>query len=121
MEVKFEEILHTNLNLRCLAGVYSLSLCPQAYRLEPLVNSLYAQVKPVKLDSASSKSSKDMVDLAQGPREEKTPPPLSKGWSFNPFSSSSSSKKAEPPPKTKVPDSVSGALLSLLVAKSFPV
>ena len=79
----------------------------QAYRLEPLVNSLYSQVKPVKLDSAGSKPSKDMVDLAQGPREEeKTPPTTSKGWSLNSWFSSSS-KKAEPPPQTKIPETVS--------------
>ncbi|CAI8058120.1 Phospholipase DDHD1 [Geodia barretti] len=75
---------------------------PIAYRLEPLVNSLYAQVKPVKLDSASSKPSKDMVDLAQGPQTEKPVAPMNKGWSFPLFSS----KKTEPPPQTKVPDGV---------------
>ena len=71
------------------------------------MNPLYAKIKPVKLDSASSKPSKESVDLAQGPREEKKPPPQSKGWSFNPFSSSS--KKTEPPPSqpTKASDSVS--------------
>lgn len=43
----------------------------QAYRLEPLVNPFYAQVKPVKVSSASSKISQEMVDLAEGPRSEK--------------------------------------------------
>jgi phospholipase DDHD1 len=76
---------------------------PVAYRMEPLVNPIYAQVKPVKLDSASSKPSKDSVDLAHGPRQEKAPPTQSKGWSFNPFSSSS--KKSEPPPQSKLPSS----------------
>ena len=71
--------------------------------MEPLVNALYAQVKPVKLDSASSKPSKESVDLAQGPYEEKKPPPVSKGWSFGIFS-----KKAEQSPQpAKVPDTVS--------------
>lgn len=78
---------------------------PIAYRLEPLVNPLYAKIKPVKLDSASSKPSKESVDLAQGPQEERKPPPPTKSWSFNPFSSSS--KKTESPPQpTKVPDGV---------------
>jgi hypothetical protein len=40
----------------------------QAYRLEPLVSPHYAHVKPVKMCSAKSKISQDMVDLAQGPR-----------------------------------------------------
>ena len=39
----------------------------QAYRLEPLINLLYAQVKPVKMESASSKISQDAVDHAGGP------------------------------------------------------
>ena len=91
------------LRLHCFVFPPSLFFLTQAYRLEPLVNALYAQVKPVKLDSASSKPSKDMVDLAQGPRQEKEPPPPNKGW----FPLFSSSKKTEPPPQTKVPDSVS--------------
>lgn len=70
------------------------------------MNPLYAKIKPVKLDSASSKPSKESVDLAQGPQEERKPPPPTKSWSFNPFSSSS--KKTESPPQpTKVPDGVS--------------
>ena len=52
----------------------------QAYRLEPLVNQLYANVKPVKVDSAGSKHSKDMVDLAEGPRTQEKLQPQSKGW-----------------------------------------
>ena len=72
------------------------------------MNSLYEQIKPVKLDSASSKPSKESVDLAQGPREEQQPPPRSKGWSFGIFSSS---KKSEPPPEpAKVSDNVSGTV-----------
>ena len=39
------------------------------YRLEPLVNPNYAQVKPIKMSSAKSKISQDMV--AEGPRTEK--------------------------------------------------
>lgn len=44
----------------------------QAYRLEPLINSLYAQVRPVKLDQASSKISQDAVDHAEGPMTDDT-------------------------------------------------
>jgi hypothetical protein len=75
---------------------------PIAYRLEPLIHDVYAQVKPVRMDSAGSRPTKDMVDLAEGPREEKTPA-ASKGWSFGLFSSS---KKTEPAPQPKVPENV---------------
>ncbi len=37
----------------------------QAYRLEPLINPLYAQIKPVRIDSGS-KISKDALDHAEG-------------------------------------------------------
>ena len=73
--------------------------------MEPLINAVYAQVKPVKIDSASSRPSKDMVDLAEGPREEKTA--AAKSWSFGLFSSS---KKTEPPPQSKVPETVRGTV-----------
>lgn len=80
--------------------------------MEPLVNSRYEQIKPVKLDSSGSKPSKESVDLAQGPREEKEPPPSSKGWSFGIFSSSS--KKTEPPPQpAKASDNVGGPVVRL--------
>ena len=52
----------------------------QAYRLEPLVNPLYANIKPVKVDSAGSKHSKDMVDLASGPRTQQQLVAQTKGW-----------------------------------------
>ena len=74
--------------------------------MEPLINAVYAQVKPVKIDSASSRPSKDMVDLAEGPREEKTAA-VNKSWSFGLFSSS---KKTEPPPQPKVPETVCGTV-----------
>ena len=64
----------------------------QAYRLEPLVNHLYANVKPVKVDSAGSKHSKDMVDLAVGPRTQEQLQPQAKGW-LDTFSQWVSSKK----------------------------
>ena len=44
------------------------------------MNHLYANIKPVKVDSAGSKHSKDMVDLAQGPRSQEQLLPPSKGW-----------------------------------------
>ena len=52
----------------------------QAYRLEPLVNERYTSIKPVKVDSAGSKPSKDMVDLASGPRTQEQLQPQTKGW-----------------------------------------
>ena len=79
----------------------------QAYRLEPLVNHLYANIKPVKVDSAGSKHSKDMVDLAQGPRSEEQLQPQSKGWldtfsqwmtSKKPLSSSNTTDGGKPKP-----------------------
>ncbi len=39
----------------------------QAYRLEPLINPIYAQIKPVRIDSGS-KISKDAIDHAEGTR-----------------------------------------------------
>ncbi|XP_064389425.1 phospholipase DDHD1-like isoform X1 [Halichondria panicea] len=40
---------------------------PVAYRLEPLINPIYAQIKPVRIDSGS-KISKDAIDHAEGTR-----------------------------------------------------
>ena len=74
--------------------------------MEPLINDVYAQVKPVKIDPASSRPSKDMVDLAEGPREENTAA-VKKSWSFGFFSSA---KKTEPPPQPKVPETVRGSV-----------
>ena len=54
----------------------------QAYRLEPLVNPLYAQIKPVKIGSASSKPSQSALELAEGPKaaEEAQPNRGSSSW-----------------------------------------
>lgn len=64
----------------------------QAYRLEPLVNERYTSIKPVKVDSAGSKPSKDMVDLASGPRTQEQLQPQTKGW-FDTLSQWVTSKK----------------------------
>ena len=41
--------------------------------MEPLINSLYAQVRPVKLETASSsKISQEAVDHAEGPMTDDT-------------------------------------------------
>ena len=58
----------------------------QAYRIEPLVNPLYSQIKPVKIDSAGSKPTQKSKDLAEGPRPCDSPP-TSRGW-FNMVASS---------------------------------
>lgn len=59
----------------------------QAYRLEPLINPLYAQVKPVKIDSASGKMSKKAKDLAEGPKiPEAAAPAKESGWTQSLFS-----------------------------------
>lgn len=57
----------------------------QAYRLEPLINPCYSQVRPVKMCSAKAKISQDMVDLAEGPRTEKVleQPQPGKSWFSN--------------------------------------
>uniref|UniRef100_A0A1X7VN80 DDHD domain-containing protein n=1 Tax=Amphimedon queenslandica TaxID=400682 RepID=A0A1X7VN80_AMPQE len=41
---------------------------PVAYRLEPLISPVYAQVKPVKMDTASSKPTQKSMSLAEGPK-----------------------------------------------------
>jgi len=77
---------------------------PIAYRLEPLINPVYAQVKPVKVESAGSKPSKEAVDLAEGPKSGEIVPPQAKSW----FSSlwGSSTKKSVDTSKAKYPDKV---------------
>lgn len=75
----------------------------QAYRLEPLINPLYSQIKPVRIDS-SSKISKEAVDHAEGTRSKPHPPIQQSGgksWfsSLALFASSSVvSKKTSPEP-----------------------
>ena len=44
------------------------SILIQAYRLEPLISPIYAQVKPVKMDTASSKLTQKSMSLAEGPK-----------------------------------------------------
>ena len=91
----------------------------QAYRLEPLINPLYAQIKPVRIDSGN-KISKEAVDHAEGP---KTKPPLQtsqgKSWfsALSIFSSgtgTSSPKKTSPEPgRAKSAEKVSALRLKL--------
>lgn len=70
--------------------MWSLSIIvTQAYRIEPLINSLYSQIKPVKVDSAGSKPSQKSKGMAEGPRPEESTPPAARsgsGW-FNMASS----------------------------------
>jgi len=65
---------------------------------------VYAQVKPVKVESAGSKPSKEAVDLAEGPKSGEIVPPQTKSW----FSSlwGSSTKKSVDTSKAKYPDKV---------------
>jgi len=59
-------------------NLYIISL--QAYRLEPLVNSAYERVKPVKIDRCNAGPSGTAQELACGPRTEtELEPPLKKG------------------------------------------
>lgn len=70
----------------------------QAYRLEPLINPIYAQVKPVKIDSAGSKTTKEAVDHAEGPRPESAAAMVTaktSSWFSSLWSGTASSKKAE--------------------------
>ena len=59
----------------------------QAYRIEPLINPHYAQIKPVKVDSANSKRpSVEAVGHAAGIRDLQSPEekslvsPQTKSW-----------------------------------------
>ena len=54
----------------------------QAYRLEPLVNSAYEKVKPVKIDRCNAGPSDTAHELACGPRKEAEmePPQKKGGW-----------------------------------------
>ena len=82
----------------------------QAYRLEPLIHEGYSQIKPVRVDSASSKPSQEAVGHAGGKLasgQQSKPQAQSKGWFSNLFSSSSSSSSssstAKDSAKTKPP------------------
>ena len=48
--------------------IFISSVLIQAYRLEPLISPIYAQVKPVKMDTASSKPTQKSMSLAEGPK-----------------------------------------------------
>ena len=75
--------------------------------MEPLINPVYAQIRPVKVDSASSKPSKDAVDLAEGPKAEESPTPQKKSW-FSGLWGTSAKKPSVEASKPKYPDKVGG-------------
>jgi phospholipase DDHD1 len=85
---------------------------PVAYRLEPLVNQMYSQVKPVKMDSAGSKPTQKSIDSAGGPRPPEVAPPKTSWWSTqslisnvlkNVTSNNSSNGGASPEPTKPLP------------------
>ena len=79
--------------------MYSL----QAYRLEPLLSSMYIQVKPVRMDSAGSGVSQNMVDHASGPKSHDNTTVKKTGFFSTLFGGRSSGLAAsEPPPPDKV-------------------
>lgn len=56
------------------------------------MNKLYSNIKPVKVDSAGSKHSKEMVNMAVGPRTQQQLQQQTKGW-LDTFSQWVSGKK----------------------------
>ena len=62
---------------------------PVAYRMEPLINPLYSQIKPVKMDSAGSKPSHKSKELAEGPRQDPETQGASRGSWWNTILSAS--------------------------------
>ena len=53
----------------------------QAYRLEPLINSAYERIQPVKIDRCAAGPSNTAQELASGPRKETDMvEPVKKGW-----------------------------------------
>lgn len=53
----------------------------QAYRLEPLVNSAYERVRPVRIDRCAAGPSDTAQELASGPRKDSDlVEPVKKGW-----------------------------------------
>ena len=104
-------VLHAATSTRAKLSEYKARtfLCTalQAYRLEPLVNPVYAQIRPVKVDSASSKPSKDAVDLAEGPKAEENLSAQKKSW-FSGLWGSSAKKPSVEASKPKYPDKVGG-------------
>ena len=70
----------------------------QAYRLEPLVNEAYANIRPVKMDSAGSKPSKTALDHAEGPKSDQTlvaPSGQSGSWMSSLINAVTNPKKPE--------------------------
>eukprot|EP00731_Ephydatia_muelleri_P019995 Em0012g820a len=71
---------------------------PVAYRLEPLVNEAYANIRPVKMDSAGSKPSKTALDHAEGPKSDQTlvaPSGQSGSWMSSLINAVTNPKKPE--------------------------
>ena len=66
----------------------------------------------MKVDSASSKPSKDAVDLAEGPKAEENLSAQKKSW-FSGLWGSSAKKPSVEPSKPKYPDKVGGKRLRL--------
>ena len=53
----------------------------QAYRLEPLVNSAYERINPVRIDRCAAGPSEAAQELASGPRKDADlVEPVKKGW-----------------------------------------
>ena len=81
---------------------YSWKLSPQAYRLEPLLSSVYQQVKPVKMDSSGSGVSQNMVGHASGPRPQDTTMLKKAGFLSTIFGSKNVAMVMKDPPPDKV-------------------
>ena len=76
--------------------------CVQAYRLEPLVNEAYANIRPVKIDSAGSKPSKTALDHAEGPKSDQmlaAPSGQSGSWMSSLINAVTNPKKQAPESK----------------------
>eukprot|EP00731_Ephydatia_muelleri_P020048 Em0012g873a len=75
---------------------------PVAYRLEPLVNEAYANIRPVKIDSAGSKPSKTALDHAEGPKSDQmlaAPSGQSGSWMSSLINAVTNPKKQAPESK----------------------
>ena len=83
----------------CVCDVCVMCVCDvQAYRLEPLVNEAYANIRPVKMDSAGSKPSKTALDHAEGPKSDQTlvaPSGQSGSWMSSLINAVTNPKKPE--------------------------
>lgn len=61
----------------CIIPIVNL----QAYRLEPLVNSAYERIHPVRIDRSGAGPSEAAQELACGPRRDSDlVEPVKKGW-----------------------------------------